>query len=378
MGHHAYATLSAKNPDRPVFIAGRMEIFLGGAGDSGVFDELDFKLFSFPEDPAAFNQLTDVQDIINASVNELFYPKLHDDHPLAPHVKRKREMDARAIREHFATKDAALLKEILETDMPNKTVAIDNPRIRSVLEKSELNLRIVDGERLVKKIRMQKTAAELDIHRYAITANVNAARQAAKSIGDGATLQEMRREFYKVCGEHTTIPVYMLIDTIIPELAYGEIKRGRSVLIDCVSEFQGYHGDFGRTVCVGEPTDKIKKVTDALSFMWDRIMPNLKAGTKYSDLHALAAKLYAETNLDTGFAINPHCVGLQHTDEPSRVDFGLWQKDDIELVENMIISIDMPILNSGLGGSAHLEDLVLIGKDGPELLNTSDDRLIIV
>ena len=99
---------------------------------------------------------------------------------------------------------------------------------------------------------------------------------------------------------------------------------------------------------------------------------------KYSDLHALTAKLYAETRLDTGFAINPHCVGLQHTDEPSSVDFGLWQKDDIELVENMIISIDMPILNSGLGGSAHLEDLVLIGKDGPELLNTSDDRLIIV
>ena len=44
----------------------------------------------------------------------------------------------------------------------------------------------------------------------------------------------------------------------------------------------------------------------------------------------------------------------------------------------MVLSIDMPILDSGLGGSAHLEDLVLVGKDGPELLNSSDDRLIIV
>lgn len=104
----------------------------------------------------------------------------------------------------------------------------------------------------------------------------------------------------------------------------------------------------------------------------------MKAGKKYSDLHALAANLYAETNLDTGFAINPHNVGLQHTDEPSSTDFGLWQKDDLELVENMVVSIDMPLLNNGMGGTAHLEDLVLIGKDGPELLNSSDDRLIVV
>ena len=48
------------------------------------------------------------------------------------------------------------------------------------------------------------------------------------------------------------------------------------------------------------------------------------------------------------------------------------------MIENMVLSVDMPILNSGLGGTAHLEDLVLIGKDGPELLNSSDDRLIVV
>ena len=44
----------------------------------------------------------------------------------------------------------------------------------------------------------------------------------------------------------------------------------------------------------------------------------------------------------------------------------------------MSLSIDMPLLDSGLGGTAHLEDLVLVGKDGPEILNTSDDRFIVV
>jgi len=262
--------------------------------------------------------------------------------------------------------------------MPHKTVAIDNPEIRKILEKTGLNLRIVDGTRLVKKIRLQKTTAELELVRHAVTANANAARAAAKSVREGATLQDLRGEFTRACAERLNIPVYMAIDFIIPELIEGEIKNGRSFMIDCVSQFQGYHGDFGRTVCVGEPTKEMQSIIDALSHVWDRIMPILKAGTKYSDIYALSTKLFAETGVDAGFAVNPHSVGLQHTDEPSRTDFGQWSKDDIELVENMVLSVDMPVLDNGLGGSAHLEDLVLIGKDGPELLNTSDDRFIVV
>ena len=44
----------------------------------------------------------------------------------------------------------------------------------------------------------------------------------------------------------------------------------------------------------------------------------------------------------------------------------------------MIISVDLPVMDVGLGGSAHLEDLVLIGKDGATLLNDGGDRVIIV
>ena len=378
MNDYTYATLSASNPDRPVFITGRYDLYLGGAADTEVFNELDFKLFSIPEDPVAFSQLTDIQDIINAPVSNAFYPKLHDEFELAPHVIKRRENDVKALSEHFATVEGALLKQVFETDLKHKTIAIDHPKIRESLQKSGLDLQIVDGERLIKKIRMQKTPAELELHRYAISANARSARQAAKSIAEGATLQEMRGEFYRACGDQTMNAVYMVIDGIVPELVPGEIKRGRSLMIDCVSEFQGYHGDFGRTVCVGEPNRKMQQVVDGLSHVWDRLMPMLKVGTKYSELHAQSAKLFAETKLDTGFAINPHSVGLQHTDEPSSADFGLWQKEDISLIENMVLSVDMPILNNGLGGTAHLEDLVLIGKDGPELLNSSDDRLIIV
>ena len=44
----------------------------------------------------------------------------------------------------------------------------------------------------------------------------------------------------------------------------------------------------------------------------------------------------------------------------------------------MVISVDMPVLNTGIGGSAHLEDLTLITKDGGEQINDVGDRIVIV
>ena len=282
------------------------------------------------------------------------------------------------MKEHYASAEAALIKQIFETDLPNKTIAIDHPKLRETIAKSELDLRIVDGERLIRKIRLQKTPAEIEFVRYIASANARSAREAAQSVRAGATLQDIRSEFAKSCGNQMSSPVWMVIDGIIPELTPGEIKDGRTLMIDCVSEFQGYHGDFGRTVCAGEPTRDMKRIIDALSHVWDRILPELKVGTKYSDLYALSARLFGETQVDANFAINPHSVGLNHSDEPGKNDFDLWNKSNIEFVENMVLSVDMPVLDNGLGGSAHLEDLVLIGKDGPELLNTSDDRFIVV
>ena len=44
----------------------------------------------------------------------------------------------------------------------------------------------------------------------------------------------------------------------------------------------------------------------------------------------------------------------------------------------MILSVDCPVRNTGIGGSAHLEDLTLITKDGAEQINDIGDRVIVV
>ena len=71
-------------------------------------------------------------------------------------------------------------------------------------------------------------------------------------------------------------------------------------------------------------------------------------------------------------------VGLRHTDEPSLNYSNYFTKSNLTLMEGMVLSIDLPMVETGLGGSAHLEDLVLITKDGAELLNDGGDQVIIV
>jgi Xaa-Pro aminopeptidase len=129
---------------------------------------------------------------------------------------------------------------------------------------------------------------------------------------------------------------------------------------------------------VGEPNREMAAIIKALSTTWDRLREELKLGMRFSEILTLGNKLFADTNIDVGFALSPHMIGLNHSDDENVAGFGGYQKADVALEENMVLSIDMPLLDAGLGGTAHLEDLVVMTKDGPELINDSSDRFIVV
>jgi Xaa-Pro aminopeptidase len=69
-------------------------------------------------------------------------------------------------------------------------------------------------------------------------------------------------------------------------------------------------------------------------------------------------------------------VGLSHEDQPSSaIDGGVL---DLALMPGMVLSVDCPLLDVGVGCSAHLEDLMLITERGSEPLNALGNHLIEV
>lgn len=372
-----FASFESSGRSAPALITGAFSYYL--ASDRKTIPKhVQLKLFSSPAEPELYAALTDPKAIVSAPASGGYMTPLFDRHPLTSFERERRDQLKAAAAETVATSDGALLKALFDSDLPNKTVAVDDPKLIPLLESSGLGLKIVDGEQLLRRIRLQKTEAELVYARYIAAANAAAGLAAAKTVTAGANLQELRVEFGKACGERLITPVYILIDGVYAPLVQETIKPGRAFLIDCVSHFEGYHGDYGRTVCVGEPNGQMQQVVDALSFVWDRVLPELKVGVLYSDIWALGEKLFAETKVDAGLILGPHAVGLHHTDEPGGKPFAPFEKQDLKLEENMVLSVDMPVVGSGLGGTAHLEDLVLIGKDGPELMNPTTDRFVVV
>lgn len=145
--------------------------------------------------------------------------------------------------------------------------------------------------------------------------------------------------------------------------AYDEpLRDGSAFLIDCVSHLRNFHGDYGRTVFVGEPTKRMRACTNAMSTVWTAMQPLIRPGLRFSEIRQMGASLLAQFGLDAPVVFSPHSVGLAHTDQPRSALGG--GPVDLTVEENMILSIDCPLFETGAGGTAHLEDLVRITPQG--------------
>ena len=377
MENLTYAILPRNINQAPILVIGQFEYYV--AGTQGVTTrDVDVRLYTIPADLENFARKSSLSEQLDAEGFPSFLPEHHSYQPLSETEKFKRKETLLKSATMGATGETTFLKTLRDMPRHFKRLAIDNRALADQISRAEIDVSFADGQQMLRRIRLVKTPAEVTLMRYAANANAQAGLAAAKIARDGATFQDIRREFNRQCVDRYMSPEFMVIDSVIPDNMPGDIKEGRAFAIDCVSHGQHYHGDYGRTVCVGEPTGEIKRATQAIARVWDDLLPQLKPGMRYSEIGVAAAKIFKETNSEAALICNPHSVGLHHTDEPSVEGSSFFTKDDLQLHEGMIISVDLPVMDVGLGGSAHLEDLVLIGKDGATLLNDGGDRVIIV
>ena len=304
----------------------------------------------------------------------------------------KGEADLREIEVHRrSTLNAALSQQKLSADarwalvnavrgmgLDRGRIGVDHRVVNAIFETAGLDAVPVYADRALRRIRAIKSPREIELMTFSAQANAEAALAAARAARAGATYQELRAAFFSEAAKRGNLGVFMQVDTIGAETGDGEFREGQAFQIDCVSHGFHYHGDYGRTVFLGEPSRSMKRVTDAIALGWDAIMEALKPGLRYSEIRAIGMEALRKGGYDLDVAFTPHSVGLMHTDDPGRADSPFYVKEDVVLAENMIISVDCPVRNVGLGGSAHLEDLTLITADGGVQINDISDRVIIV
>lgn len=272
----------------------------------------------------------------------------------------------------------ALRKVLAALGLAAKRIGIDAPALEGALKLRGFEGPVVAGENILRRARLTKSPAEIRLMRIAAQNNVDAAMAAAARARETGTTRALRADFYAEAARRGNDGHFMVISGTSTEVLDEPLRDGTSVSIDCVSTCRFYHGDFGRTIFVGEPRPAVRRAAAAVATAWDEVRVQLRPGMKFADIPRIGRESLKKQGVDINVSFSPHAVGLFHTDHPQPSLVAPRTIDQLVLEENMILSVDCPVFLSGAGGTVHLEDLMLIGRAGAEPIHTVPPPVVIV
>ncbi|MFO1159332.1 MAG: Xaa-Pro peptidase family protein [Reyranellaceae bacterium] len=155
------------------------------------------------------------------------------------------------------------------------------------------------------------------------------------------------------------------------------IAGGEMVILDIGAVVRGYTGDLGRTFVCGEPTADQKAIYKATHLALQEAKKAVKPGASGRAVDRRAREVIE----DSGWGKYVYTGNTGH-----QLGYGLHGEPlvdrnvDFEIVENMVICLEPRIVlpdRPDIGG-AHLEDVVVVTKDGCEQINRSphDEKLL--
>ena len=148
------------------------------------------------------------------------------------------------------------------------------------------------------------------------------------------------------------------------------IQSGEMVILDIGAVVKGYTGDLGRTVICGEPTHEQRAIYQATYSALHEAKKIIKPGVTCHQIDRRAREVIE----DCGFGKYLYTGNTGH-----QLGYGLHgdplvdRNIDFEVVENMVMCLEPRIVlpdRPDIGG-AHLEDVVVVIKDGFEQINTT-------
>lgn len=242
---------------------------------------------------------------------------------------------------------------------------------RDLLQQGLTGVELVPLKTVLREARMIKDREELKRLGRAIAATDEAFVRVAQLARPGLTEKELalevERQLLLAGGDKLSF------DTIVasgPNAAdphaepTGRKLRARDIVkLDFGAQVAGYHADLTRTIFLGEPTRKQRKiyqiVLEAQRAAIDAVHPGMAA----KDLDKVARDVIAEAGYGDRFGHGlGHGVGLEVHEGP-----GVSQTSEDTLAVGMTITIEPGIYLPRWGG-VRIEDIVLITEDGCQVL----------
>lgn len=257
----------------------------------------------------------------------------------------------------------------------SKPIGVDkNWPARFLLRLMELNgaSNYRNGSEILDRVRMNKDEQEREFMRVASDINDRAMERLEKCLEAGTTEMKMMQQLAAIY-EELGAEGY----SFTPIIGFGAnaadphhdtdktvIKEGDSVILDIGCVKDSYCSDMTRTVFFKSASEKGKEIYEIVKEANMRAIAKVKPGVRFCDIDAAARDYITEKGYGKYFTHRTgHSIGIECH------DFGdVSSINEMPVEEGMIFSIEPGIYLSGEVG-VRIEDLVLVTKDGCEVLN---------
>ncbi len=248
------------------------------------------------------------------------------------------------------------------------------------MEKS-LGAEIIPLPNIIESLRIIKDESELKLLRETARISDEVFKETCNSIKPGLAERQIAIHIVNLLKEKGCEKESF--DTIVvsgenASLPHGkpgekELNTGDMVTMDFGGFFKGYAGDMTRTIVIGKAPERLKYNYLAVLEAQKLGVSLVKAGESCRDIDQKIRVCLSKYNLENYFIHSTgHGVGLEIHEQPS-----VSSRSEVELQENMVITIEPGIYIPGWGG-IRIEDTVIVKEKGCEVITHSDKNLLII
>ena len=240
----------------------------------------------------------------------------------------------------------------------------------------------VDGSSIVDFCRQVKDEKEQELMRISSHLNDMAMERLVKLVGQGYTEEElvvMLKDIYKelgcdgisfepiiTFGKGAATPHHVTDDT--------KGKKGDCVVMDIGAYKDGYASDMTRTVFLGEVSDRHRLIYETVAEANRRGIEAAKPGNKMSDVDKACRDYITEKGFGQYFTHRTgHGIGLEEHEAGD-----VSSANDAIIRAGQCFSVEPGIYIPEENIGVRVEDLVIVGEEGAEVINHYTKELLLV
>tara|TARA_B100000941_G_scaffold272511_1_gene232070 strand:+ start:4536 stop:5603 length:1068 start_codon:yes stop_codon:yes gene_type:complete len=247
--------------------------------------------------------------------------------------------------------------------------------LNQLKERSNKDLAWQDFSEQITKNRTIKSKSEVVKIEEAISISDRAFNTISKKIKVGMTEKEIAWDIEKeirVLGAES-----ISFDTIVASGINGskphhsptdkKITNGEAITIDMGAKYKGYCSDLTRTIFIGEPDKKFKKVYKTVLRSQLIAIETAKADMTGEEIDKISRDIITNEGYGEYFGHSlGHGVGLEIHENP-----GVGPNSKNKILAGMVYTIEPGIYIDGWGG-IRIEDMVLMSDNGNKLLSHAE------